>query len=1103
MRARARKRRWPWRALAPGVAFASVLLVDPFAGGPIATFEIRSALAQVDGDLDVQPSDPGASSPGAHVSTIEVRTLGGLWEERFPITRIRPGERITPELARRSMRELLATGRVADVRSAIERAPHGVVLVLEVVPRRLTAGVVFSGAPVATESLEGALGIRSGQEVTAFSLERAARAVERSLADLGYPEAQVRIAPEDTDDPLRVLLRVHVSAGAVSRIERRHFQVWPTPAHPALAGVLDLYGVERGAVQSEAALTAADEALTEILKERGWYEATVAHRLRSPGDLVVQVRAGARYDVRFEGVHTFDRERLVEALELGEREDYAPDVLAGAVRRYYADRGFLDALVEAERRGAIDAPTAQLRFRVREGKPVRVARRMYPCLRGRSPEDIGREVDGVLGEELPAPGVIEAVDPRLLDGTLGPTSSAESRVVPHRLNPWQTYTREAYGSAGRHVEELLRAEGYLSARVGPITLVRRQCDPRSQPGVCLPIGPRSLPPVDCNEVPEDEPFARDVLETCRPDPTTGRRCEPEALLVMPVHSGPQAILYDVAFEGNRALTEAELLAETELAVGEAASTAALEAARRRLLDRYADDAYAFAEVDTELELSPDGTRAHVRFSISERDPVRISQIVVRGARRTRESLIRKRFSLAPGELYRRSAARRTQEQIETLGAFNSVAVALEDPNVPAKEKVVVVTVTERIPQYVDVKGGFSTGEGFRIGFEYGHRNLGGDAIQLVVRAQLGLRPAEFIFEQDVRRKYQDLSFEELLERRNTITVTFPDVGLGPLFRLAVEALDVRDNARDFGLTKEAAFTRLIYRPQRQFWSQLGASVERNSANIFGAEGREALESYVRENPRFANRVRVPEGVSTAFSQSLSFSWDRRNQALDATRGTFVHMGVEHVTAIPADRSAGSCGDRASSVFAATCSELLRLTNRLAAYLPLNDDGLAIAASFQWGYIQHLTPTSRTYPDRLFFMGGVDTIRGYLQDSLVPQDLADAVLDPNSGFNIDAVVLRGGDVFINPRLELRIPLSRSISTAFFVDSGNVWSDPANIDPTRLRYAFGTGLRVGTPVGPLVFDYGFNLDRMMHVLGSSSGQGRFWEDIGAFHFSIGLF
>ena len=37
-----------------------------------------------------------------------------------------------------------------------------------------------------------------------------------------------------------------------------------------------------------------------------------------------------------------------------------------------------------------------------------------------------------------------------------------------------------------------------------------------------------------------------------------------------------------------------------------------------------------------------------------------------------------------------------------------------------------------------------------------------------------------------------------------------------------------------------------------------------------------------------------------------------------------------------------------------------------------------------------TPGSETYPDRLFFLGGVDTIRGFLADAVVPQDFGDLI-----------------------------------------------------------------------------------------------------------------
>src|SRR5687768_15092664 len=101
--------------------------------------------------------------------------------------------------------------------------------------------------------------------------------------------------------------------------------------------------------------------------------------------------------------------------------------------------------------------------------------------------------------------------------------------------------------------------------------------------------------------------------------------------------------------------------------------------------------------------------------------------------------------------------------------------------------------------------------------------------------------------------------------------------------------------------------------------------------------------------------------------------------------------------------------------------------------------MSLAMSFRWGMNHQLLERSRTYPDRLFFLGGVDSLRGFLQDSLVPEDVAEKLLDPDSGLGIDQVVIRGGDLFINPRVELRIPLTDGVETALFLDSGNLWAD----------------------------------------------------------------
>src|SRR5690606_32499943 len=157
----------------------------------------------------------------------------------------------------------------------------------------------------------------------------------------------------------------------------------------------------------------------------------------------------------------------------------------------------------------------------------------------------------------------------------------------------------------------------------------------------------------------------------------------------------------------------------------------------------------------------------------------------------------------------------------------------------------------------------------------------------------------------------------------------------------------------------------------------------------------------------------------------------------------------------------------------------------AGYVRLNERGLALAVSLRGGVNQQLIPGSRTYPDRLFFLGGMDSIRGFLQDSLVPEDIAQELLHPqdlSAPLNLRQVVIRGGDAFINPRAELRIPLTPSVATALFVDAGNWWTEPKEVRPWKLRYSVGTGLRMGTPIGPLVFDYGFNVQRILDELGA---------------------
>jgi outer membrane protein assembly factor BamA len=829
--------------------------------------------------------------------------------------------------------------------------------------------------------------------------------------------------------------------------------------------------------------------------------------------LSVNVRADQRIRISFEGNRLFDDDELRTVLDLEETDDRSPETLAEKLREHYLTRGRLDVEVTPQLRTRPGSPVSDLVFILREGQPLHVSARQYPCLTHFKPAEVDAEIDSFLAE-LPGGDLLGPVDPRVTESTYGPTHDSAMQHAPRDFNPYGYYVPDVYDKAIDHLRDLYRSEGYLSASVGPLSLVRRTCDRRSPPGKCLATAPAPQPKIACNY--DDVGLPQELLPLdgglgCVPDPKHGKHCATEAALYLPIRLGPRTYLHDVSFDGNRALVESRLFEASGLALAVPVSQAELDRARRRILDAYAEEGFAFADVEVELDLSPDHTQGRARFVISEREQVRVSRIVIKGAAVTSERLIRSRLALETGGIYRRSLVRRTEERLATLGVFGSVSVGFEDPYVPARQKVVIVTVEERLSQYVDVRPGLSSGEGFRISFEYGHRNLAGEAIAFTLRTQLNFLPQQFIIEEDVRRKHE--AVDTRFGRHNSASIEFPDIGLGPLFRLNVEAIDVRDNARDYSLVKDALIPTVRFRPERRLSAQLGSSLELNTATILGDTG--GLVDYIRQSGQLTT-FRVPEGTTFVFAQRASITWDQRDVPLDATRGFLISGSIEHVHAKPVGDTA-SLASRSSGTgpFDPVVSDFMQYSSRVAGYLPLGKRGMALALSFRWGLNSQLIERSHTYPDRLFFMGGVDTIRGFTQDSLIPEDIAQQLLDAralaesdpgdNQLLTVDRILIRGGDIFVNPRAELRIPITSSVQTALFLDSGNLWSSLRAFEEQsfRLRYAAGSGIRIATPVGPLVFDYGFNIERVLDQLDSSRKRQRFWESLGAFHFSIGLF
>jgi outer membrane protein assembly factor BamA len=1110
---------------APGAGDVRVISVPPPAPPPAVSPKIDPAPANL------------ARFDGRPITRVDVEVDDDAWPVGEPpkVTRVRPGQSMNGAAARRAMDDVLASGRFARARVAAVDDGPGVRLVLHVVQRRLIEllRVDMRGGARERDEMMREADLVQGGEVLGVDMPVYKERVERYLARRGFPTATATITSRETDDPTRVIVIVDVAPGAARVLQRRAFYVFGADARK-LATTLESYRVDVGARADENALDAADVALEARLRALGHFRADVSHDLvyaRGSVTLRVRVDAGPLTVPRFEGNESYDAVTLAGALALGEETDLAPGHLAQKIRDFYVKRGFLDAEVAIDVRTEADAKVQSLVFKIVEHARVKVAQRAYPCLKldevrrlggggPRGPQEIGEQIDSYLDEELPGADLFVDPDPRSLHRTITdpPGVPHGARPVPIDLDPDATFVPDTYDRAALHVQELYRNEGYLHAQVGPVRVLRRRCDPRSPADRCVPIPLPAGPNDECGYDATNLPLAVPPLDpsySCTPDPARGVECEPSVTLRIPVKLGPRTILYDLAFTGARAITERTLGRASELVLGEPINTLRLEDARRKITDLYKEEGYFYADVKYTIDSSVDHTRARVRFDIVEGDQVIVRQIVIRGNERTNDWTIRGRVALQIGHPYRTSLVRKTQERIATLNVFSNISVGLEEPYVPQPSKVVVISVTERASQSLDYTAGISTGEGFRGELGYTHANIGGDAIGLNVRVRLSYLPDELIFDPVVRQNFDKLSSGfsgERLARRLTATLSFPEIGLGPLVRMQIDGVAVHDLEHDFVLDKFAGIPGIYYRPFRELQFALSQSFEHNDVNVFGFTNIENYLHTVQEttgsNADLARLLRVPDGPSHAFAQRFVVTWDRRDSTFNPHKGTLFVSGVEHVDWYSEQAACVTQADGSQECSTAGSGHTLRFTETLAAYVPVTKT-ITLATELRVGTNVQTVPGSTTYPDRLFFLGGVDSLRGYLQDSLVPQEDADRIAataglpdnDPRK-FTINSVAFRGGDLMINPRVELRIPVRPPIDTVVFMDAGNTWLDPTYVlnNGITLRTTAGSGVRIETPIGPLAFDYGVNMSRLFS---SANNPRRTYEDFGAFHFAIGLF
>jgi len=239
------------------------------------------------------------------------------------------------------------------------------------------------------------------------------------------------------------------------------------------------------------------------------------------------------------------------------------------------------------------------------------------------------------------------------------------------------------------------------------------------------------------------------------------------------------------------------------------------------------------------------------------------------------------------------------------------------------------------------------------------------------------------------------------------------------------------------------------------------------------------------NVILANRFRS----GTTSSVRMSLQWDKRDNRLFPTAGFFTSVSAE--LAPPALAP--------SSIFGQDVNLFSRYTLDARYYRPLFWNFVG-RMKLSAGYIREWDAAHPIPISELYYLGGINSIRGYRQLSVAPTVLVGTTARPESEL---APVTVGGNKQVTLNFELEFPLFEKVGIrgVFFYDMGNAFAPGKYTDPAvslSLYKSTGFGLRWFSPIGPLRFEWGFPLDRRKDPV-----TGNYIDQALDFQFTIGNF
>ena len=934
------------------------------------------------------------------------------------------GSPLVRDRVRESIRVLYATGRFADIQAEVTPSGSGIVLSFVTSANFFIGAIDVEGAPDRPNAnqIVNASKFQLGERYSPDKLDRALENVRQLMEENGYYKA--RVTAESTSNPTtqQVDLLFHIDAGP--------------PAHVGDVRVTGTSNLHPAEVQRIAHLRPGDrvtavrvtDSLQRLRKKfqkqnRALAQVSIAEQKYQPDtnalNFTFQIDPGPLVLISARGYH-IRRGRLRKEVPVFEENAVDDDLLNEGklnLLNYLQTRGHFDASVEIKKES--DPKTLRIIYEIEAGPLHKLA------------------FIGISGNK------------NFLDAQ---TLRSYLQIQPARR----------FLSHGRYSEALLKS------------------DVATLEGLYKSNGFRAV-----------------KIDTKVDDNFEGSANK----LAVHIHieEGVRTLFGQVRVVGNEKVKSTEL-PELSSQPGQPYSEQELANDRERILNYYFD--HGFPNAALELTTSPSAAepnRQDVTYTIQEGEHFTVDQVMVGGLEHTRDFVVQRDLRVHGGDPLSQRDLLNTQTRLYDLGIFSQVDAAVQNPEGSDPRKNILVQVREA-KRYTFTYG---------LGFEFQTAQPAGSNLP---QGKTGVSPrVEF----DVTRlnfagRNQTINFQShvgRLQQRGLISYTVPKLFNSDKFKLIYTIF--YDNSLDV-----ATFTSRRLEGKIDIRQQIGSAgtepgTRPGPSSITYRFDFRRVEARDFNQNFTAGEISVLSLPARVGGPGFTFIRDKRDNPLESTKGNYFTLdGFAAVGRLGSEADFGRLLAQNSTyhafgskgkperqfVFARSTTIGLQQPFGSTRVRP---PGACITdpktnESFCQGF--PLIPL----PEQ-FFAGGGNSHRGFGLNQAGPRD-------PSSGFPVGGTAL-----FVN-NLELRFPpvslpfLGEGFGFAVFHDMGNVFTAPHDMLTGLLRWhqpgtqsclatgnptspecavfsnkgydytnhAVGIGVRYKTPLGPLRFDFGYDLN-----------------------------